>query len=152
MTRCAAGLDRRSVLGIALTLATIPESRADDALPPDVAAAIREQVGGGAATEGGITLRAPEMAENGAFVPVTVSVHSAMAGDDRCRAIHLFATRNPTPGVASYRFGAGIARAEVSVRVRLADGQMLLAYAEMADGSVRRAGARVAVTTGGCLT
>ncbi|WP_296570999.1 thiosulfate oxidation carrier protein SoxY [Phreatobacter sp.] len=152
MTRCAAGLDRRSVLGVTLMLVAMPTSRAGDALPPDVAAAIREQVGGAAATEGGIALRAPETAENGAFVPVTVSVHSAMAGDDRCLAIHLFATRNPTPGVASYRFGAGIARAEVSVRVRLAEGQMLLAYAEMADGSVRRAVARVAVTTGGCLT
>ncbi len=152
MTWRAAVLDRRSVLGVALTLVAIPASRAGDALPPDVAAAIAEQVGGAAATEGGIALRAPETAENGAFVPVTVSVHSAMAGEDRCRAVHLFATRNPTPGVASYRFGAGIARAEVSVRVRLAEGQMLLAYAEMADGTVRRAGARVAVTTGGCLT
>lgn len=145
-------LDRRSLLGFALTLVAVPVARASDGLPPDLEAAIREQVGAAAATEGGIALRAPETAENGAFVPVTVTVHSAMAGDDRCRAIHLFATRNPTPGVASYRFGAGIARAEVSVRLRLAEGQTILAFAEMADGSVRRTAARVAVTTGGCLT
>ncbi|WP_296576461.1 thiosulfate oxidation carrier protein SoxY [Phreatobacter sp.] len=144
-------LDRRSLFGAALTLVTLPAGAAES-LKPEVDAAIREQIGGVAATEGGIALRAPETAENGAFVPVTVSVHTAMTGGDRCRAIHLFATNNPTPGIASYSFGAGIARAEVSARVRLAEGQTLLAYAVMADGSVRRAAARIAVTTGGCLT
>lgn len=144
-------LDRRALIGAALLLVALPAGAADG-LKPAVDAAIREQIGGVAATEGGIALRVPETAENGAFVPVTAFVHSTMTGGDRCRAIHLFATNNPTPGIASYSFGAGIARAEVSARVRLAEGQTLLAYAVMADGSVRRAAARVAVTTGGCLT
>lgn len=144
-------LDRRALIGAALLLVALPAVAAEG-LKPEVDAAIREQIGSVAATEGGIDLRAPETAENGAFVPVTVTVHAAMTGGDRCRAIHLFATNNPTPGIASYSFGAGIARAEVSARVRLAEGQTLLAYAVMADGSVRRAAARAAVTTGGCLT
>jgi len=150
--RSGTGLDRRAVLGAVLTLVALPAAGQAAGLKPEVETAIREQIGGAASTDGGIALRVPETAENGAFVPVTVSVHSAMAGDDRCRAIHLFATNNPTPGIASYSFGAGIARAEVSVRVRLAEGQTILAYAVMADGSVRRTAARVAVTTGGCLT
>jgi sulfur-oxidizing protein SoxY len=145
------GLDRRAFMGAALGLVALPAS-ALETVPAEVEAAIRELVGAALPNEGGIALRAPDMAENGAFVPVTVSVESAMAGDDRCLAIHLFATRNPTPGVASYRFGAGMARAEVSARIRLAEGQTVLAFAQMADGSVRRAAARVAVTTGGCLT
>jgi sulfur-oxidizing protein SoxY len=143
---------RRALMGAALALVALPEARASESLPPEVEAAVREQIGAVAASEGGISLRAPETAENGAFVPVTVMVDSAMRGDDRCVAIHLFATRNPTPGVASYRLGPGLARAEVSARIRLAEGQTLLAYAQMADGTVRRAAARVAVTTGGCLT
>ncbi len=145
-------LSRRALMGGALALVMLPPAQASDELPQDVASAIREQIGAVAATEGGIVLRAPETAENGAFVPVTVAVDSAMRGDDRCVAIHLFATRNPTPGVASYRLGAGLARAEVFARIRLAEGQTILAYAQMADGTVRRAAARVAVTTGGCLT
>jgi sulfur-oxidizing protein SoxY len=145
------GLNRRAFISAALALVAMPAS-ALEALPAEVEAAIRELVGAIVPGDGGIALRAPEMAENGAFVPVTVSVDSAMTGNDRCLAIHLFATRNPTPGVASYRFGGGIARAELSARIRLAEGQTILAFAQMADGSVRRAVARVAVTTGGCLT
>jgi sulfur-oxidizing protein SoxY len=148
----AGGIDRRSILGAAVALFAVPAARASEALPPGVDAAIREQIGEVAPREGGMIIRAPETAENGAFVPVTVSVRTAMNRDDRCLAIHIFATRNPTPGVASYRLGAGVARADVSVRIRLAEGQTILAYAQMADGTVRSAAARVAVTTGGCLT
>jgi sulfur-oxidizing protein SoxY len=145
-------IDRRVALGGLLSLVVLKGAAASEDLPAEVLAAIREQIGAAAPSEGGITLKVPETAENGAFVPVTVTVHSAMRGEDRCTAIHLFATRNPTPGVASYQLGAGLARAEVSARIRLAEGQVLLAYARMADGAVRRAAARVAVSTGGCLT
>ncbi len=145
-------IDRRITIGGLLGLVALKGAAANEAIPAEVTAAIREKVGAAEASEGGITLKVPETAENGAFVPVTVTVHSAMRGEDRCTAIHLFATRNPTPGVASYQLGAGLARAEVSARIRLAEGQVLLAYARMADGSVRRAAARVAVSTGGCLT
>lgn len=145
-------LSRRTLLGAALALVVVPAAQASETLPAEVEVAIGEQIGAAQPRDGGITLRAPETAENGAFVPVTVLVDSAMRGDDRCVAIHVFATRNPTPGVASYRLGPALARAEVSARIRLAEGQTILAFAQMADGSVRRAVARVAVTTGGCLT
>jgi sulfur-oxidizing protein SoxY len=151
-SRPAKDISRRTLMGAALALVALPSAQASDSLPPEVEAAIREQIGAAVPREGGMSLRAPDTAENGAFVPVTVAVDSAMRGDDRCLAIHLFATRNPTPGVGSYRLGSGMARAEVSVRIRLAEGQTILAYAQMADGTVRRAAARVAVTTGGCLT
>ena len=147
------GIGRRAVLGAAL-LALVPwrGASAGEALAPDVAEAVRAAVGSGVPVETGITLRVPDTAENGASVPVTVTVESAMRGTDRCVSVHLFATANPTPGVASVHFGSLAARAEMSTRIRLAEGQRILAYAVMADGSVRHAAARVAVSTGGCLS
>jgi sulfur-oxidizing protein SoxY len=136
---------------VLVLLAPLPAG-ASGALSGEVETAIRALIGEAAPKEGGVALRAPETAENGAFVPVTVSVDSTMMGDDRCVAIHLVATANPTPGIASFQLGKGLARAEISTRIRLAAGQTVLAFAVMADGSVRRASAQVAVTTGGCVT
>ncbi len=85
-----------AAIGGLLGLVALKGAAANEAIPAEVTAAIREKVGAAEASEGGITLKVPDTAENGAFVPVTVTVHSAMRGEDRCTAIHLFATRNPT--------------------------------------------------------
>ncbi len=132
-----------------LTCLALPASAlaADDALQ----AAIRQAIGDRAPQEGGIAFTAPRVAENGAQVPVTISVESAMAGDDRILAIHLFATANPTPGITSIRLHPGVGRAEVQTRIRLAQGQRVLALAEHADGRVLSAAVEIGVTSGGCL-
>jgi sulfur-oxidizing protein SoxY len=119
---------------------------------PEVEAAIRALVGDTTPIDGEIKFQAPETAENGAFVPVTVSIDSPMTADNHIRAIHLFATKNPTPGVASFQLSPANGRATVSTRIRLAEHQTILAYAVASDGSVRRAAAQVRVTVGGCLT
>lgn len=117
-----------------------------------LADAIREQVGDAAIEEGGITLRAPAVAENGGQVPVTVLVDSPQTAESHVTAIHLFATRNPTPGIASFRLTPLLARAEVQARIRLAEEQRVVAVAQFSDGRVRRAAAEVRVSTGGCLS
>jgi sulfur-oxidizing protein SoxY len=139
---------RRLFLG-ALALSPLPWAAvaAEDAL----AAAIREATGGREPVEGGITLTAPSIAENGGQVPVTVTVDSPQTVALHVRAIHLFATRNPTPGIASFSLSPALARAEVTTRIRLAEAQVVIAIAELSDGTLRRAAAEVRVTTGGCL-
>jgi len=118
----------------------------------DVLAAIREAVGNGPATAEGITLTMPAVAENGGQVPLTIHVESPQTADHHVTAIHVFATRNPTPGVASFRLTPVIARAEVQTRIRLAEEQQVIAIAVLNDGSLRRAVAEVRVSLGGCLT
>jgi sulfur-oxidizing protein SoxY len=138
---------RRAVL---LALCAMPAGRAraqDGALE----AAIRAVTGGAAAEEGGIALRLPGLAETGAQVPVTVVVDSPMTPEEHVVAIHLFATRNPTPGVASFHLSPALARAEVQTRMRLAEDQAVVAVAVLSDGRVRRAAAETRVATGGCL-
>ncbi len=146
-------MQRRSVLlaGVGLvTLVTIPAARA--AVPDDVAEAIRELVGEVDAPEGDVLFDLPARADNGAFVPFTVAVESPMTADDHVTAIHLFATRNPTPGIGSYHFTPKSGRASVSGRLRLAEDQTVLAYAVTSDGKVMRAAASAEVSVGGCIT
>jgi len=143
------GLTRRGALGAALVLIALPAGAATEG---ELDAAIREQVGDARIEDGGITLRAPVVAENGGQVPVTVLVDSPQTAAQHVSAIHLFATRNPTPGVASFRLTPLLARAEVQTRIRLSEEQRVIALAQMSDGSVRRAVAEVRVTMGGCLS
>lgn len=133
---------RRAVLLSLLALPVAATAAETDALR----AALGEMLRGRLAEEGGIEISAPRLAENGQQVPITIRVPEAEA-----RAIHLFAPANPTPGVATFRFHPGIARAEVQTRIRLAEGQRVLVLAELADGSLRQAAVEIAVTTGGCL-
>jgi sulfur-oxidizing protein SoxY len=142
-------LTRRGALGAALGLIALPAGAVTEG---EFDAAIREQVGDARIVDGGITLRAPVVAENGGQVPVTVLVDSPQTAAEHVSAIHIFATRNPTAGVASFRLTPLLARAEVQTRIRLSEEQRIIALAQMSDGSVRRAVAEVRVTTGGCLS
>jgi sulfur-oxidizing protein SoxY len=142
-------LTRRGALGAAIALIALPAGAATEG---ELDAAIREQLGDARIVDGGITLRAPVVAENGGQVPVTVLVDSPQTAAEHVSAIHIFATRNPTPGVASFRLTPLLARAEVQTRIRLSEEQRIIALAQMSDGSVRRAVAEVRVTMGGCLS
>jgi len=143
-------LGRRPAL--ALALLALP-SFAAAAEAPEVDAAIRDAVGDGRSfAEGGLSIRAPAVADNGGQVPIAVLVDSPQTAALHVAAIHVFATRNPTPGVASFRLTPHVARAEVHTRIRLAADQRVIAVAVMSDGTLRRAAAEVRVGQGGCLT
>ena len=105
--------------------------------------AIAAFTGGADVADGGVDLTAPEIAENGNTVPVSVSAPGASA-------ILLLATGNPTPGVATFNFGSLAASQEASTRIRLAGTQDVVAVAKMADGSFAKASSTVKVTIGGC--
>ncbi|MGA0927553.1 MAG: thiosulfate oxidation carrier protein SoxY [Burkholderiaceae bacterium] len=105
--------------------------------------AIAAFTGGAAVADGGVNLTAPEIAENGNTVPISVSAEGATA-------IILLAAGNPTPGVATYNFGELAGSASASTRIRLAGPQDVVAIAKMADGSFAQARSTVKVTIGGC--
>jgi sulfur-oxidizing protein SoxY len=139
---------RRGLVGaLALVALPFPGLAADDPL----AAAIAEATGGREPSEGGIALSVPALAENGGQVPVTVTVDSPQTPALHVRAIHLFATRNPTPGITTVRLSLAVAKAEVTTRIRLAEDQTIIAIADLSDGTLRRTAAAVRVTTGGCV-
>jgi sulfur-oxidizing protein SoxY len=99
--------------------------------------------GGAAPAADGITLTAPEIAENGNTVPIEVDAPGAVA-------IMLLAAGNPTPAVATFAFGPAAGSQRAATRIRLATTQDVIALAKMADGSIKQAAATVKVTIGGC--
>lgn len=106
--------------------------------------------GGKEPQSGKITLVAPEIAENGNTVPVSVEVESAMSGDDLVDSVIILAEGNPNPDVAVFHFTALSGSATATTRMRLAKTQNVIAVAKMADGSVYMDKKEVKVTIGGC--
>ena len=121
---------------VALTILPFQATAAAD----DMIAAF---TGGADVAEGGVTLTAPEIAENGNTVPVSVSAEGA-------EAILLLTAGNPTPDVATFKFGELSGSHSASTRIRLAGTQDVVAVAKMADGTFARASSTVKVTIGGC--
>ena len=104
---------------------------------------INEFTGGAALADSGVELDAPEIAENGNTVPISVSAPGASA-------IMVLAAGNPTPGVATFNFGPLAASQAASTRIRLAGTQDVIAIAKLEDGSFARSAKNVKVTIGGC--
>ncbi len=119
---------------------------------PSLDAAIRAEIGDVRPVDGPITVRLPAVAENGGQVPLTVTVESPMTVADHVTAIHVFATRNPTPGIASFHLTPAMGKAEVQTRIRLAEDQAVVVLAVLSNGVVWRAGAEARVVQGGCLS
>lgn len=105
--------------------------------------AIAAFTGGADLGSEGLTLTAPEIAENGNTVPIEVDAPGA-------EAILVLAMGNPTPGVAEFKFGPLAGSHSASTRIRLAGTQDVVAIAKMKDGSFVKASSNVKVTIGGC--
>ena len=105
--------------------------------------AIAAFTGGADVAEGGVTLTAPEIAENGNTVPIEVSAPGA-------EAITVFAAGNPNPEVVTFNFGPLSGDQMASTRIRLAQTQDVVAVAKMSDGTFAKASQEVKVTIGGC--
>jgi sulfur-oxidizing protein SoxY len=106
--------------------------------------ALNELYGSAALTkDDNITLKVPEIAENGAVVPVTVKTKMANVTN-----ISIFADKNPQPLAASFTLPEGTAPT-VSIRIRLGETQVVRAVVE-ADGKLYTTEQEVKVTIGGC--
>lgn len=99
---------------------------------------------------GKILLDIPEIAENGNTVPFTLSLDTPMTEQSYVKAVHLIATGNPQPGVATFKFTPRSGKAAVSSRMRLARTQDVFVVAELSDGRFMTAKRNVKVTIGGC--
>ncbi len=142
---------RRRALTTGAAMAAWLLVRPASAAPDELASAIAAFTGGAAAPPGKVSIEIARLVENGNTVPVTVSVASAMSGDDRVVALALFSERNPERDVARFRFGPRAARASVATRIRLATSQKLVAVAQMGDGTFWSHTADVVVTLAACI-
>ena len=100
--------------------------------------------------DGMIVLDLPEIAENGNFVPVTITIDSPMTEADHVTAIHLLSTANPVAKVATFKLSAVNGVARVQSRMRLAKTQDVVVLAQLSTGAIAMAMQTVKVTIGGC--
>ena len=112
--------------------------------------AMRKILGDAKPIEGKITIEMPEIAENGNTVPFSIAVDSPMTEKDHVKAIHIIATSNPQPGVATFRLSPLSGKAAVASRMRLQRTQDVIVIAELSDGRFLSAKRPVKVTIGGC--
>jgi sulfur-oxidizing protein SoxY len=107
-------------------------------------------VGSATPIEGKITVDLPETADNGNFVPITISVDCPMTDADHVKAIHLLSTANPRAHVATFHLSPVNAIARVQSRMRLAKTQDVIVLAEFSGGAMLISTTLVKVTIGGC--
>jgi sulfur-oxidizing protein SoxY len=95
------------------------------------------------AASGEIKIKAPDIAENGAVVPITVT-----AGMSNVEAISVFVKENPSPLACNFNLGAKT-EGFVSTRIKMGKTSELLAVVK-SGGKLFSASKTVKVTIGGC--
>jgi len=110
----------------------------------DANAALEAALGSSATAESSdIKMKAPDIAENGAVVPITVD--SGIAGTE---SISIVVKENGTPLAATFNLGADTA-GEVSTRIKMAKTSDVTAVVK-AGGKLYSTSKNVKVTIGGC--
>ena len=106
--------------------------------------ALQALLGSGDLTESAeIAIKAPDIAENGAVVPVQVSTNMA-----NVESISIISEKNPSPLLASFKFAPNNA-GYVSTRIKMGKTSNVIAVVK-ADGKLFSAKKEVKVTIGGC--
>jgi sulfur-oxidizing protein SoxY len=109
-----------------------------------VDAAVNGLFGSGSLTDSDqIKIKAPDIAENGAVVPITVET-----GISGAESISVIAEKNAQPLAASFVLGAG-AEGYVSTRIKMGKTAKVVAVVKAGD-KLHSAGKEVKVTIGGC--
>lgn len=97
-----------------------------------------------------IKLKVPEIAENGAVVPVTVEVDSPMTDKDYVKAIHILSGGNANARCIDVNLTPANGKAMFSTRVKLGGTQEVSALIALSNGDFIIASQSVKVTIGGC--
>jgi len=97
-----------------------------------------------------IKLTVPEIAENGAVVPVKVEVDYPMTEKESVTAIHILNTANGNSRCADVMLTPANDKAYFATRVKLSKTQEVVALVALSDGTFMKAGKSVKVTIGGC--
>jgi sulfur-oxidizing protein SoxY len=97
----------------------------------------------GAPVSGEVSIKAPDIAENGAVVPITVQT-----GLDGVQSISVIAEKNPVPLIATYEMGPST-EGYVSMRIKMGKTSDVIAVVK-ANGKLYEARKAVKVTIGGC--
>ncbi len=142
---------QRSLYTGLLILGAVPFSRIAKAAWPSAAfdeieyqPALKGLIGDQPLLDGHVTIQAPEIAENGATVPVKISTDL-----DNVEWISIFGDKNPRPWISRFYFH-GKSKPFVSTRIKLRESSHVVAIVK-ADGKLYSTKNAVRVTAGGCV-
>lgn len=124
-------------------LAEWPKAAFDAKAPSEILQAL---FGAGEMTDSAdIEVKAPDIAENGAVVPIQITTSIA-----NIQSITLVVEKNPVPLIASFKFpDPALAEGSISTRIKMATSSDVIAVVQ-ADGKLYAARKEVKVTVGGC--
>jgi len=97
-----------------------------------------------------VKLTVPEIAENGAVVPVKVEIDHPMEENNYVKAIHVLSTKNGNVRCVDVMLTPANAKGYFATRIKLSSTQEVVGLAELSDGTFIKAGKSVKVTIGGC--
>jgi sulfur-oxidizing protein SoxY len=132
-----------------VSLGLITQAQANAAVTHDSFHAIKtledalKAIGGTAASSDQVSVVSPDIAENGAVVPV-----GATSKLPNTTEIYLIVEKNPTPLSAAFMIPAGTA-ADVQTRLKMGQSTNVIAVVK-ADGKLFSASKETKVTLGGC--
>ncbi len=109
-----------------------------------VAGALKAAGAGNAAESKDIVIRAPDIAENGAVVPVEI-----VSNIPNTISLAVVVDKNPFPLTTAFDFANG-AVPEMALRVKMGQTSLVEALAKTSDGKFYIAKKEVKVTVGGC--
>lgn len=97
-----------------------------------------------------IKLTVPEIAENGAVVPVKVEVKHPMETDNYVKSIHVIATQNTNVRCADVSLSPANGKGYFATRIKLGKSQDVMALVGLSNGEYIKVQKPVKVTIGGC--
>ena len=110
----------------------------------DLAGALKGIGAAGAAESKDVVIRAPDIAENGAVVPVEI-----VSNIPNTISLAVVVDKNPFPLTTAFDFANG-AVPEMALRVKMGQTSLVEALAKTSDGKFYIAKKEVKVTVGGC--
>lgn len=98
----------------------------------------------------GITIKAPELAENGSVVPIQISAVKLPNASVYVTGISFYSEANTNCPIASYTLTKRMLSEGLGTRIKLAKTTRVHALATLSDGSVVTGEKQIKVTIGGC--
>lgn len=134
-----------ALLGTGFGLPTLLQAQAEKKPEDVMAEALKKAFGKEVSVESSdqIDITAPEIAENGATVPITVETQL-----ENVESIALIAPNNPAPFIAKFDFPQG-AKGFIQTRIKMGKTGEVVSVVK-AGGKFYKAGREVKVTIGGC--
>ena len=146
------GLGAAAATGALLTGAPRTACAQQLGLNESVEEAMKRVFGGRPMKDGSsvIKLEIPLIAENGAVVPMSVTVDSPMTPTNYVKHIYIVADKNRIPIVTRVALSPDAGRAFMGATIRLGETGDVRAIVEQSDGTLLQVKREVKVTIGGC--